>query len=274
MPETLEEHQFCDLNGERVFVAHHRPEQSASRAVVMCSPLGEEKLWAHRVFVSLARDLAQAGFAVLRFDFRGEGDSDRQFEDTDLDTRVQDARMAVDRVLEWNPSVMDVTLLGLRLGASIAAAAASGNQRVSRLVLWDPVVDGSQYMQGVLRLNLMYQMALHRKVLENRDALVARLATGGTVNIEGYELAEPLYAQVSAFRLKSVLQQFAGETFVVQIASEPGEPRQELLDLARQLQHCSLAAVEEEPFWKEIRTFYQRAPELTRVTLRSLGVSE
>ena len=43
----------------------------------MCHPLGEEKLWAHRVFVSLARDLANAGFVVLRFDCRGEGDSDR-----------------------------------------------------------------------------------------------------------------------------------------------------------------------------------------------------
>ena len=66
MAQRPEEHRFCDLNGERVFVVHHRPERPAKRAVVMCSPLGEEKLWSHRVFVSLARDLAAAGFAVNR----------------------------------------------------------------------------------------------------------------------------------------------------------------------------------------------------------------
>ena len=116
MAQRPEEHRFCDLNGERVFVVHHRPERPAKRAVVMCSPLGEEKLWSHRVFVSLAHDLAAAGFAVLRFDFRGEGDSDRQFEDTDLETRVQDALLAISKVLEWNPSLMDVTLR--RLGVT------------------------------------------------------------------------------------------------------------------------------------------------------------
>ncbi|MEI2787934.1 MAG: hypothetical protein V9E93_03525 [Steroidobacteraceae bacterium] len=51
-----------DLKGERIFAAHHRPAQPASRAIVMCHPLGEEKLWAHRVFVTFARDLAAAGF--------------------------------------------------------------------------------------------------------------------------------------------------------------------------------------------------------------------
>ncbi len=43
-------------------------------------------------------------------------------------------------------------------------------------------------MQAVLRTNLMYQMALHGKVIENREALAQRLAGGETVNIEGYEL--------------------------------------------------------------------------------------
>ena len=269
-----EEHRFVDERGERIFIAHHRPGLRASRAIVICHPLGEEKLWAHRVFVSLGRELAAAGFAVLRFDSRGEGDSDRQFEETDFETRVQDARTAVDSVLDWNPTVTDVTLLGLRLGASIAAAAAARDGRVSRLVLWDPVVDGNRYMQGVLRLNLMFQMALHHKVVENRDGLVARLAAGGTVNIEGYQLSQPLFAQVSGFQLKIVLQQFAGETFVIQTAPDSLDFRPELVELVRGLERCHLDAVQEEPFWKEIKTFYQRAPELTRVTLRALGVSE
>ena len=45
-------------------------------AFVFCHPLTEEKLWTHRVFVTFARELAAAGHTVLRFDYRGNGDSD------------------------------------------------------------------------------------------------------------------------------------------------------------------------------------------------------
>lgn len=265
-----EEYQFLDLGGERVFTAIHRPKQQPSRAIVMCHPLGEEKLWSHRVFVSFARELAAAGFVVLRFDFRGEGDSDRSFEQSDFESRIQDTRLAVATVRELHPSVTDVTLLGLRLGASVAAAAAADRNDVSRLVLWDPVVDGAAYMQTVLRMNLMFQMGVHHKVVENRDALVARLERGETVNIEGYELAVPLFRQVSKFRLPEVLNSFTGETLVVQISHGETQPKPELEALAAGQKRCRVEAVQEEAFWKEIKAFYQRAHELTRVTLHAL----
>jgi exosortase A-associated hydrolase 2 len=267
-----EECRFLDLNGEHIFCGLHRPAQPASRGVVMCHPLGEEKLWSHRVFVSFARDLAAAGIAVLRFDFRGEGDSSRDFQEADLETRIRDTCLAVDALREFIPSVTDVTLVGLRLGASVAAAAAVRRSDVARLVLWDPVIDGAAYMQAVLRLNLMYQMAIHRRVIENREALVARLGNGETINIEGYEVAAPLYRQVTEFRLQDVLRDFAGETVVLQI--NPGETpvKPELVALMEAIPRCRVDVVPEEPFWKEITTFYQRAQNLTRASLSALGI--
>ena len=267
-----EDYRFLDLNGERIFAGLHRPTKPATRAIVMCHPLGEEKLWAHRVFVSFGRDLAKAGFAVLRFDFRGEGDSDRAFQQTDLETRIQDACLAVDAARTLNPSVTEVTLLGLRLGAGIAAAAAARRGDVARLVLWDPVVDGAAYMQTVLRLNLMYQMAIHRRVIENRDELVTRLARGETVNVEGYEVAEPLFRQVSEFRLQDALQQFTGETLIVQINQGEAPVKPDLVAFRDGNPKCQVVTVREEPFWKEISTFYQRASNLTRATLNGLEV--
>jgi uncharacterized protein len=261
-----EDYQFLDLNGERVFAGHHRPSQPASRAIVMCHPLGEEKLWAHRVFVSFARDMAAAGIAVLRFDFRGEGDSDREFEETDFETRIQDAGLAVDTVRSLNPTVTEVILLGLRFGASVAAAVAARRDDVARLVLWDPVVDGAAYMQTVLRLNLMFQMAQHRKVVENREALVERLAKGETVNIEGYELAEPLFRQASEFRLRDALARFGGETLIVQINQGEAPVKPELAALAEGNSRCRVEAVQEEPFWREIKTFCRRASGLAHAS--------
>jgi len=268
-----EEYRFLDLNGEHVFAGIHHPATATPLGVVMCHALGEEKLWAHRVFVSMARDLASAGVTVLRFDFRGEGDSERDFSDSDLETRVEDTCLALDALRASNPMVRDLALVGLRFGAVAATIAATRRNDVKQLILWDPVIDGADYMQSVLRLNLMYQMALHRKVIENRDALVARLRGGGSVNIEGYELTEPLFRQTSAFHLHESLAEFPGDALLVQIDQSDAPPKQELVSLAAARPRCQLIAVREDPFWREIKPFYQRAAALTQVTLRELGVA-
>ena len=265
--------EFIQLGGERLFAALHVPDHPPSRAVVMCHPLGEEKLWSHRVFVSFARDLASSGYLALRFDFRGEGDSDREFEQSDFESRVADACMALDFIRRSQPSVTEITLMGLRLGASVAAAAAARHPEAQRLLLWDPVVDGEAYMQSFLRLNLMYQMSVHRRVVENRDALVSRLAGGDTVNIEGYELANALFQQVSAFRLADALAGFRGHTDIVQITQGDAEVRPDLAQLEETIPDCRIRTAAEEPFWKEIKTLYQRAANLTEVSLDALQSS-
>lgn len=266
-----EEYCYLPADGERLFAGLHRPVNRPDRGLVICHPLGEEKLWAHRVMVTLARDLADSGIAVMRFDFRGEGESDRDFAQSDLNTRIADASHAMDCMLKIFPSLTDLTVLGLRLGASVAASAASRRRDISRLILWDPVVDGAAYAQTVLRLNLMQQMALHRKVIETREALVARLVDGGTVNIEGYELSNSLYQQLTSFSLQDVLAAYSGQIVLVQISPRESDPRQELASIAASLGECRLEVAHEEPFWREIKPYYQRAEDLTRITIQALS---
>jgi hypothetical protein len=117
-------------------------------------------------------------------------------------------------------------------------------------------------------------MALHRKVVESREMLVQRLANGGSVNIEGYELSESLFRQMSAFRLQESLARFDGETLLVQVNQDDNSIRPELQALANGCSRCRVVAVQEQPFWKEIRAFYQRAAQLTQVTLEALGVAQ
>ena len=83
----------------------------------------------------------------------------------------------------------------------------------------------------------------------------------------------PLFEQVSAFRLADALAAFDGDTLLVQVdtADTPLKPEYAAMSAAHQ--RCRTTQVREEPFWKEIRNFYQRAPELTRVSLEELGMS-
>lgn len=70
----------------------------------------------------LARTLAEHGFAVLRIDFTGLGESDGDFADTTLTTNVADLRLAAD----WlDAEVAPVTaLVGHSLGGAAALMAA------------------------------------------------------------------------------------------------------------------------------------------------------
>lgn len=264
---------FLPLGDERLFAFLHRPPGPCRGGAVLCAPLAEEKLWSHRVFVSFARDLAARGFAVLRFDYRGEGDSDRPFERSDLRTRLEDTAAAIDELKRQVPELRQVTLVGLRLGATIAAAVAATRDDVERLVLWDPVTDGADYMQSVLRTNLMAQMAIHRKVIESREQLVERLDRGETVNVEGYPVSGALFREVSGLRLPELVAATRVPTQLVSISPRPAPPRADLAALGAANAHAQMASAVEEPFWKEIKAFYQRAGDLFRVTFEWLGAA-
>src|SRR3954462_10141032 len=58
-----------------LFGFYHPPAGSRVRAtgVLLCNPLGDDLIRAHRPFRHLAEDLSAAGFPVLRFDFDGVG---------------------------------------------------------------------------------------------------------------------------------------------------------------------------------------------------------
>jgi exosortase A-associated hydrolase 2 len=260
---------FFDASGARCFGVHHEPTGPNQHAtgVVLCHPFAEEKLWAHRVFVSVARALAQRGYHVLRFDYRGNGDSDGAFCDSSVETTLADINAAID-LLRERAGVPTVTLLGLRLGATFAAHIAESRSDVDALVLWMPIVDGGRYMQELLRVNLTTQMTVYKEIRADREQLVAQLRAGQVVNVDGYEIALPLFEQTSALHLNGQ-KTFAGRTLVVHI-DRAARQSPELEKLRASYPSAEMRTVQEEPFWKEIERFYDRAPNLFATTIEWL----
>jgi len=119
-------------------ILHPARAPRGGRGVVVVVGGPQYRVGSHRQFVLLARDLAAAGYPVLRFDYRGLGDSEgspRDFEAIDADIRA-----AVDVLCAEVPEVQEVVLWGLCDAASAAAFYGFRDARVAGLVLLNPWV--------------------------------------------------------------------------------------------------------------------------------------
>jgi pimeloyl-ACP methyl ester carboxylesterase len=139
-------------SGQRRLFGIYTPGQRGAgreRAVVFCHPWGVEYLRAHRSMRQLATQLTRAGVHVLRFDYFGTGDSGGETCTGDLAGWRADIVAAIEELRDTS-GVERVGLLGLRLGATLAAGVAAEHKgEVDSLVLWDPVVSGVEYVREI-----------------------------------------------------------------------------------------------------------------------------
>ncbi len=128
-----------------LFGAYHAPRAGTARriGVLLCYPAPQEYMFAHRAFRVLAETLSEKGFPVLRFDYSGTGDSSGDLDTVTFGGWRADVATAADELRELG-AVSQLSIVGMRLGASIAATVAAEGHRFKDLVLWDPIVDGSR----------------------------------------------------------------------------------------------------------------------------------
>jgi alpha-beta hydrolase superfamily lysophospholipase len=144
--------------GRPLFGFYHPPQGPSWRAVgvVMCNPIGTDQTRSDRVYRHLAERLAEAGFAVLRFDLFGTGDSGGDgFPAGVVRSWVDDVRVAAEE-LRRRSGARATALFGLRLGATLAFQHAAESGAVESLVLWNPCVSGKGFVTEVTRLHKMY----------------------------------------------------------------------------------------------------------------------
>lgn len=135
-----------------MYGVYHEPvATSAPRAaLLMCQPLGQEAVRAHRIFKVLAEQLAQRGLGVLRFDYHATGESPGDDEEGDLQGWTADVLAAHQELLTRSRADRTVwfgSRLGAWLAANASASADSGSAMPAAIVLWEPIADGKAYLE-------------------------------------------------------------------------------------------------------------------------------
>ena len=187
---------FFGTSDRPLFGVYHPPKAKQARksGIVLCYPMGQEYMRAHRAFRQLAMGLQRAGFHVLRFDYSGTGDSGGDGLSGTVARWTEDVATAIDELKE-TAEVSRVSLVGLRLGASLAALAAASRDDVDCVVMWDPVVSGKSYLE-----ELMPAPAL----AEAGEAAAPAPGPGETLGIMGFPVTPVLRGELERFTLFEV----------------------------------------------------------------------
>lgn len=135
---SLERDLLFDCAGQQLCGILHPVERSSRKGVLLVVGGPQYRVGSHRQFVLLARHLAANGIPVLRFDYRGMGDSEGELRD--FAAVSDDVRAAIDAFQAELPGLEQVVLWGLCDAASAAAFYGWSDPRVSDLVLLNPWV--------------------------------------------------------------------------------------------------------------------------------------
>ncbi len=126
---------------------------AGGHGIVVCGPSGHEKIHSYRSLRYLAQELARIGLSVLRLDYHGTGDSAGLDEDPErVATWLENIKDAV-QWLRRELGCRSISLIGLRMGATLAARVAADSP-VENLILWAPVVSGRLFVRELRAISL------------------------------------------------------------------------------------------------------------------------
>ena len=188
--------------GQKLFGMLHKPDDDGPYpGVAMFHGFTGQRCEPHRLFVKTARDLMTHGIAVLRFDFRGSGESEGRFQDATVDSEIADALAALEFLsAEENVASERLGVIGLSLGGCIAACVAGRSPRVKTVTLWSAV-------------GLMDEV--FTQMTDDLGDRAAELSTLGAIDMGGNLVGLPMIQTAQAARPVQEIASFDGPVLIV-----------------------------------------------------------
>ena len=226
---------YFDCQKERLFGMHYKPRQnqeSRSHAVLICHPLGHEYSRSYRNLQQFSLHLTKAGFDIFRFDYAGTGNSSGKPEEAETSDYIQNINTAAQYIRQKSQS-KKLSVIAVRMGAPLVVQA--DIDELENLILWDPVVSGSNYISLLHEFHNAALSKLERYRVKRKVSALPQLfgfATSQSQESDLNKLVMPEFETNDA-RITSV-----NATVLVTSASYPdNEP--EVAHLAKQCRHFS-----------------------------------
>jgi dipeptidyl aminopeptidase/acylaminoacyl peptidase len=120
--------------GQKIAGILHLPDEKNPACVIASHGLLSSKN--SEKYIALGEHISGKGIAMLRFDFRGIGESEGRFEDDTVSRRIADLDSAIAFVKSYPGMGNRIGLLGSSLGGYISLIVASRKKEIRAVVLW------------------------------------------------------------------------------------------------------------------------------------------
>lgn len=165
-------------------------------SILYFPPFAEEMNKTRHMAALQSRKMAESGHRVLMLDLFGTGDSEGDLSEVSWKGWRDDTLEG----LRWlaNKGGENVIFWGVRLGCLLAMDILEyiEAEKVSRLVFWQPVLDGNMYMRQFLRLRMAAGLIENNNSPSTKES-ISELLTGKEVEVAGYRLSPRLYDEVT-----------------------------------------------------------------------------
>lgn len=137
-----EEAIVFDCKGDRLVGILHHPTVTPKQGILMVVGGPQYRVGSHRQFVEFARAQCERGNVVMRFDYRGMGDSEGPF--LKFEQVQEDIVCAMNEFFRRVPSLERVFWFGLCDGAAASLIHVPDDPRINGMMLLNPWVRNSQ----------------------------------------------------------------------------------------------------------------------------------
>lgn len=172
------------------------PPVKPTAAFLHLAAFAEEMNKSRQMVSQQARKLAKYGIATLIVDNFGTGESDGELADASWEGWIADIDVAAGWLAQ--SGIEEISLWGNRLGAALAVEYAQrGMIRIHNLVLWQPVLHGSNFLKQFFRLRKAAEL-FGASADANSESKADRLNVENEV--AGYVISEELQESIAAVR--------------------------------------------------------------------------